>query len=122
MTYSGENSGTENPPPRRDDVRGVLSVRELKRQRRAIDTVTQSGRQRPIVEDVPQVATTPAALHFGARHKITAVGCRPDGVLERREEARPPGATFELVIGHEERLLASRAPERPRPMFREQRA
>ncbi len=55
-----------------------------------------------------QVTAAAAAVHFGARHPVTAIDGRTDRALDRREEAWPPGAALELPLGDKQRLIARR--------------
>src|SRR4029079_16236813 len=88
----------------------------------AVDAVPQSRGRRAVVEYVTKMATAAAAVHFRARHAVAAIRGRADGAIERREEARPAGAAFELAIGDKARLTAARARERPRTTLVKQRA
>src|SRR4029079_16543232 len=71
---------------------------------------------------VPEWPAAALAVHSVPRHAVAAIGGRADGAVERREEARPAGAAFELAIGDEERLTAARARERHRTMLVQQGA
>ncbi len=97
-------------------------VRRLEVQGDAVDAVAQAGWRRPVLEDVAEVSTAAAAVHLRAHHPVGAIGGRTDRSLERREEARPAGSAFELAVGDKERLPATGAGERARPMLVEQRA
>jgi hypothetical protein len=79
----------------------------MKIERRSIHAIAQTGRLRAVVKDVTEMAAAPAAMHFGASHKQTAVGLRFDRLLDRRRETRPTGSTIELGVGGEQGLTAT---------------
>src|SRR6202011_4379457 len=82
----------------------------LELERRRVDAVAQAGRLRAVVEDVAQVATAIAALHFGAAHAVAAVRFRLDGfLLGRGVEARPARTRVELLVRAEQNLATTSA-------------
>src|ERR1700722_549030 len=56
-------------------------------------------------------------MHFGARHAHAAVDARLHAAFDRRIEARPAGAAFELGLALEQGLSAAGAYEGPRPLL-----
>ena len=54
----------------------------LEHQAHAIQAMTLTGRLRAIVEDVPKVAATPAAVHLGADTQELAVRFGAHGVWQ----------------------------------------
>src|SRR6188474_3482908 len=72
----------------------------------AVDTVAQVRRRRSVLEHVSQMAAAPAAMHLGAHHAVTAVGRGFDRARHRIVEARPAGATLELLLRCEQLLSA----------------
>src|SRR5205085_8438738 len=88
----------------------------------AVHAVAQSGRLRPVVEDVPEVAAAAAAVDFGPQHAEGAVFGLADGVIERLIEARPAGAALELGLRGEQRQVAAGAGEDALAMLVEERA
>jgi hypothetical protein len=68
------------------------------------------------------MTTAPAAVHFCARHAVTAIDGGRDRTLDWCEEAGPAGAALEFALGDKQRLTAPRTREGPFAMFREQRA
>src|SRR6266516_1832931 len=81
----------------------------LEFQRGSVHAVALSGRLRAVVEDVAEMAAAAAAMHFGSRKDEAVIVRSADRVLDRREEARPPGAAVELGFGAEQRQIASGA-------------
>src|SRR6202011_2861118 len=70
--------------------------RRMKYQGVAVHAVAQSGRLRPVVEDVPEMAAAAAGMHLGPQHAEGAVFGLADGIVERLVEARPAGPALEL--------------------------
>src|SRR5688572_15533461 len=68
-----------------------------------------------------EMAAAPGAVHFGAGHAVAAVDGGADGAVERREEAGPASAAFELPFGHEQPVAAAGTRERAGAMFLQQR-
>ena len=61
----------------------------------------------------------PAAgtVNLDARHAVAVVDGRADGVLNRREEARPAASALELRFGPEQGLPAAGAVKGPGPLL-----
>src|SRR5262249_32411969 len=57
------------------------------------------------------MAAATAAMHLGAHHAEAAVGRRLDRAFDGIVEARPAGATLELLLRSEQRLPATGADE-----------
>src|SRR6202040_3059614 len=95
--------------------------RRMKYQRVAVHAVAQSGRLRPIVEDVTEMAAAAAAVHFGAQNAEGAVFGLADGIVERLIEARPAGAALELGLRGEQRQVTTGAGEDALAMLLQQR-
>src|SRR4051812_26885821 len=83
--------------------------RRMKHQAEAVDAIAQTGRLRSIVEDMTEMATAAAAMHFGPRHPKSAVLGLADIALDRLIEARPAGATLEFGLRGEQRQVAAGA-------------
>src|SRR5262245_21366333 len=109
MYRRGAVTGHRRGGPRRA-LRRLVGGNEF--QRDAVHAVAQASGRRAVVEHVAEVTTAAAAVHFRARDQQRAVDRCADGTLERRVEARPAGAAFELGIGAEQRQVATRAGER----------
>src|SRR5271169_5206383 len=92
----------------------------MKHQRVAVHAVAQSGRLRPVVEDVTEMAAAAAAMHFGPRHAEGPVFGFADRIVERLVEARPAGAALELGLRGEQRQVATGAGEDALAMLLEQ--
>src|SRR5580700_3703109 len=88
------------------------SLRRLKVHRHAVDAVAQMRGRRAVLEDMAEMAAAAAAMHLGADHPVALVHRRLGRALDRIVEARPAGAAFEFLVGHEQRLGAARADER----------
>ncbi len=79
-------------------------------QRHRIDAVALPGRRRAVGEDVALVAVAAGAAGLDAHHAIADVAHGADvGRIDRRIEARPAGAAFELGLGAEQRQAAKAA-------------
>src|SRR5262245_33411253 len=88
-------AGTEGPGGSRPTSRRRCGPgREL--QSDTVHTVSQPRGRRTVVEDVPKMATTAAAMHFSACDEQSAILGSADRALQWSIEARPPGAAFEL--------------------------
>src|SRR4029450_12600718 len=57
------------------------------------------------------MAAAAAAMHLGAHHAVAAVLRGLDRARDRLVDARPAGATLELLLGDKERLAAARTGE-----------
>jgi len=99
----------------------VLPAR-MKGQRDAVHAVSHSGRRRTVGKQVPQMPAAPRAMNLGPDHAEAVIGRRPNCMLERRPETRPPGAAFELRVRRKQRLTAAGAAERPVTFFATERA
>src|SRR6185503_3663565 len=91
-------------------TRGRKRSPRLECERGRVHAVAQTGRLRPVVEDVPQVRVAAAAENLGPRQEgaIVLVRLHARGRGGSRE-ARPPGAGFELGLRVEEGVAAGRA-------------
>ena len=79
----------------------------LEFERYAVHAIALTGRLRPVLEHMAEMPAAAAAMHFGSRHEQAAIGFGLDRIVERRPEARPPGAAVELGIRSEQRLPAT---------------
>src|SRR5882757_8597341 len=70
------------------------------------------GRRRAIIEDMAEMTTAAAAMHFGTDHAMAAIHRGLNRPRLGIVEARPAGAAFELFPGSKQGLIASRAIER----------
>src|SRR5688572_29984283 len=89
---------------------------------KAVDAVAKAGRRRAVWEHVPEMTTALAAVDLGPHHAVSPIHRFVDRALQRREEARPAGAAFELAFGPEQRLPATGADKRAFAILVEQRA
>src|SRR5260221_9236240 len=96
--------------------------RRTEYQRKAVNAVAQTGRLRPVVEDVTEMAAAAPAVNFGAQHPEGAVFGLADGVVERLIETRPAGAALELRLRGEQRQVAAGAGEGALTMLFQERA
>src|SRR6516164_7048373 len=69
-------------------------------------------RRRAVLEYMAEMAAAAAAMHLGAYHAVAGIGGGVDRARLRIIEARPPGATLELLLRGEQRLAAAGAGER----------
>src|SRR5262245_16477038 len=123
-----EGSGHQLPQPQLQpwqtrstcDESPSLRLR-FERHRDAVHAVAQTRRARTVGKYVTEVSATLRAVDLGPRHPVALVRCRADSVLERRSEARPPGAALEFRRRVEQWFAASRAPERARALLTVQR-
>src|SRR5579872_5602620 len=83
----------------------------LELQRDAVHAVALARGLRTVVEDVAQMPAAAAAMHLRARVDQLEIARRRDRSLDRREEARPPGAAVEFGLGAIELQRAGRARE-----------
>src|SRR6476469_470536 len=84
----------------------MRTLRRNEFQRHSIDAVSQAGRRRAIVENMPLMAVASSAMDFGSRHEEFLVGFRFDGgLLDRSPKARPPRSTLEFVLRRKQRQL-----------------
>src|SRR4051794_895722 len=92
-----------NPRAARSVLRTLLEL-----QRDAVQTVTQSGRRRTIIEHVTEMRAATRAENFIALHAETVVFHRRDDSGDKRfGETGPAGAGFELRIAREQRRIAA---------------
>src|SRR5262245_39424101 len=89
-------------------------------QRDAIDAIAQVGRGWPVVEDMPEVASTSTAVDLVAHHAVAAVSLVFDSTGQRIVETRPTGPAFELHFRHEQGLITGYAPEGARTLLMQQ--
>src|SRR4029453_16537717 len=75
-----------------------------------------AGRRGAIVEAVALVPLAARAVVLRPRHDQLQVGLRADRAGQRRIEARPAGAAFELGVGREQRQVAAGAVEKALPL------
>jgi hypothetical protein len=68
------------------------------------------------------MAATPAAVNCGSNHTEARITGSSNSSLERRPEARPPGAAIVLCGRGEQVAVAARASEFARTLFVKQRA
>src|SRR3954451_17623595 len=88
----------------------------------AVHAVSETSRLGSVVEHVPEMASTPAAQHFGTCLYQAAVLAFEHRVVHGPPEARPPGATVELGIRGVEAQRAARTVEFAVPVFVVERA
>src|SRR6266851_4026336 len=86
-------------------------------ERCAVHAIAEPGGGRPVVEDVAEVAAAAAAVDLGADHEEATVARGPDGTLERRPEARPPGPAVELGLRGEQGQVTPGAVVRAGPIL-----
>src|SRR5208282_2848138 len=79
--------------------------------RHAVVTVAQSGRWRPVVEDVPLMAGAAHAVIFGPRLDEPEVILRGQAAGNQGKETWPPGAAVEFHLRAEKRQSAAGADE-----------
>src|SRR6266849_5230149 len=75
----------------------------------AVHAVPKARGLGTIVEDVAEMPSAPAAVHFRANHEELAVGRSPDRSLEGGPEAGPARAAVELRVRGKERQVAAGA-------------
>ena len=84
----------------REEIDIPLSIgREI--HRNSVDAVTQTGRCRPVVKDVPEMASTVCAMDLGSDHAEGSISGCLDGTLDRIIEAGPAGPAIELPFRFE---------------------
>ena len=82
-------------------------------ERCAVDTISQPGGSRTIIEDMAQVRVTPVTQHLRPRHHQRPVRLPPDivrlAILRpvSLEERRPAGTRVKLVFAGEERSVTA---------------
>src|ERR1700722_10896931 len=69
-------------------------------------------RRRAVLEDMAEMAAAAAAMHFGAGHAVSPIGCGLDRSRLRIVETRPAGAALELLLRSKQRLFAAGTIER----------
>src|SRR5271166_1001873 len=75
-----------------------------------VHAVAQTGRRRPVVEDVTEMGAADRADDFGPPHEEAVVGAgRNASRRDRLPEARPSGAGFKFGLGAEQRISIERA-------------
>ena len=79
-------------------------------------------RRRAVIEYMPEMAATTAAMYLVADHAMTAVRFHFDRAGNRVVEARPTCSTLEFHFRCKQRLIAGNAPERAGPLLVQQRA
>jgi hypothetical protein len=79
-------------------------------------------RRRAVLEHVAEMAAAAAAMHLGAHYAVAAVGRGLDRSGDWIVEARPSGATLELLLRGKQRLPAAGAGERTGPLLVVERA
>lgn len=85
-------------------------------QRGGVDAIPQAGGAGTVGKDMPKVAATDDAVHFGADHAVAAVDLLADEAgLRRLGERRPAGAGVVLVPAVKERSVAADAEVNPVP-------
>src|SRR5689334_19187834 len=89
--------------------RGGRGFAGMEIERDAVHAIAQSGRRRPVLEDVAEMAAAVAAMHLGAHHEKAAVALGFHRAIERRGKARPAGAAVEFGGGVEQRPAAAGA-------------
>ncbi len=85
-------------------------------------TVALTGRFRTVVENMPVVSATACAMVLGAWPDQFEVTSGAEGIGKGRVKARPAGATIELGLGAEQRMIAGNAEIDPLALFIVQRA
>lgn len=80
-------------------------------QRHTVIAVTQSGRFRPVLENMAMMPAAARAMVFRARHEQFAVCFGLEGVVDTRKKTWPTGTAIKLHIRREQRLTASGANE-----------
>src|SRR5262245_22571533 len=79
----------------------ILLLHKLQRGRS--DAVAQSGRLRPVVEDVTEMGVAAAAQDFDAAHAVAVIGFGRDVLFRSRlPEAGPASARIEFCLRVEE--------------------
>src|SRR5665811_586825 len=96
-------------PLSRDRAGGRLGGDEFERD--AVDAVAQAGGLGAVVEHVAEMAAAAAAMDLVPEHAEGPVLALLDRALDRRVEARPARAGFELRLGFEEWQVAAGAGE-----------
>src|SRR5262249_40358582 len=94
----------------------------LEFQRDTVHAVALSGRLRPVVEHVAEMAAAAPAVHLGAWNDQAVIVRSAHRILDRRKEARPAGAALDLGLGPDQRQIAPGAAEDARPMLVVERA
>src|SRR5689334_21133865 len=69
--------------------------RRCELQRDPVHAVSLAGGRRAVVEHVAEMAAAAAAMHLGARQDQGVIVRCAHRILDRRVEARPPGAAVE---------------------------
>src|ERR1044071_8615175 len=90
--------------------------------RHAVDAVAEPRGRRTVGKHVTEMAAAAAAMHLGADHAVGSIHGFLDRTGLRIVEARPAGATLELLLRLEQRLLAAGTVERAGALFEIQRA
>ena len=76
----------------------------------AVDAVTETRWPRPVLKDVALVAFTSRTMDFRSGYEKFEIGSSLDDAgIDRLPETRPTGPTVELVLGREERQVATGA-------------
>ena len=76
--------------------------------RRAVHAIALAGGLGAVVEDMAQMPAAARAFDFGAGNADAGIAHRHHRALQRRVEARPAGAAFELGLAAEQLLRARR--------------
>src|SRR3981081_4296866 len=90
--------------------------------RKAVHAAAHTGRLRPIVKDVTEMAAAAAAVNFSPQHPKGAVLGLADGIGQRLIKKWPAGAALEFRLRGEQRQVAAGAGEDALAMLLEQRA
>ena len=78
----------------------------------AVDAISQAGRRRAVVENVPQVRLTAAAHDFDAMHSEAIVRSLGNGFLaDRLKETRPSASALVFSVAFEKGIAANGAVE-----------
>src|SRR5208337_2907760 len=112
-------SGTDLPEP--SGVFRRLGDR-LEFQGDSIHAVALPSRLGPVVEHVAEMTAAAPAMHFRSWNDQAVIVRGADGVLDRREKARPASAAVEFGFGAKERQIASRTSEQTGAMLVIERA
>src|SRR5215467_3436286 len=77
----------------------------------AVHAVSQSGRLRSVVEQMPEMAAAAAAMHGRADHAVGMILGSPDCAIQRCPETWPTSAAVEFRLRRKGVLLAAGAGE-----------
>lgn len=85
--------------------------------RNTINAVTLVGWRRPVIEDMAQMASTPATMHLSADHAVAAILRSFNRPGNRAVEAWPTCAAVEFLCRFEQNLTTAHTNKGARPLL-----